>query len=88
MPIISDEAITPSRPQLSNRTVVLCSICFFATLFGSSAITISFTEVIRAHAGSPAYWSVVTLMLIIWLVTLANMYRHAIAAILACKNTG
>jgi hypothetical protein len=88
MPIITDEANTPSRLQLSNRAVVLCTICFFATFFGSSAITISFSIVIRAHAGSPLYWSVVAAMLVVWFVTLINMYRHAILAILACKNTG
>lgn len=82
MPITSDEATAPNRLQLSHRAVVLCSLCFLATFFGSSAITISFSLVLQAHAGSPGYWSLVALLLVVWFVTLINMYRHAVAAIL------
>jgi hypothetical protein len=87
MPIV-DEASTPNRLLISNRALVLCSICFFATFFGSSAITISFSIVLRSHAGSLAYWSFVASMLVVWFATLINMYRHAILAILADKPTG
>jgi hypothetical protein len=78
MPILSDEAIVSRRLQLSKLALVLCFGCFFATLFGVVAITVSFRLVLENHAGSPAYWSMVAVLLMVWLASLINMYRLAI----------
>jgi hypothetical protein len=82
MPAPMDQALTPSCPQLSNRSLVLCYACFFATCFGASAISVSVSLVLQSHAGSPAYWMMTALLLIIWFTTLINMYRITLAAIL------
>jgi hypothetical protein len=41
--------------------------------------------VLQAHAGSTAFWLVTIMLLIIWFVTLINMHRIALAAILVEK---
>jgi hypothetical protein len=78
MPILSDEAIVSRRLQLSKHALVLCFGCLFATLFGVVAITLSFRLVVENHAGSPAYWSMIAVLLLVWLASLINMYRLAI----------
>jgi len=83
MPVPVDQAIVPHRLQLSNRSLVLCCVCFFATFFGASAITISCSLVLQDPPGLPAYWLVTAIpFLIVWFATLINMYRLTIMAIL------
>jgi len=84
MPAPVNQAVIPGRPhQLSTYALVLCCGCFLATFFGASAVTLSLSLVLQAHAGSTTYWMVTAAMLIIWLVTLINMHRIALAAVLA-----
>jgi hypothetical protein len=84
MPVPADQAVIPSRPQqLSTRAMVLCCACFLATFFGASAVTLSLSMVLQAHAGSTAYWMMSVMLLIIWLATLINMHRIALATVLA-----
>jgi hypothetical protein len=78
MPVLSHEATISHRLQLSKHALVLYCSCLFATLFGVLAITISFQLVVENHAGSPAYWSTVAVLLVTWLGSLFNMYRLAI----------
>lgn len=86
MPAAFGQAIVPGRPQqLSVHAMVLCCVCFLTTFFGASAITLSLSLVLRAHAGSTAYWMVSAMLLIIWFVTLINMHRIALAAVLVEK---
>jgi len=86
MPAPVGQAIIPSRQQqLSNHAMVLCCVCFLLTFFGASAVTLSLSIVLQAHAGSTAYWLVTALLLIIWFVTLINMHRIALAAVLVEK---
>jgi hypothetical protein len=83
MPAPVGQAIIPSRQQqLSNHAMVLCCVCFLSTFFGASAVTLSLSLVLQAHAGSTAYWLVTVLLLITWFVTLINMHRIALAAVL------
>lgn len=78
-----DQAVIPRRPQqLSTYATVLCCACFLATFFGASAVTLSMSLVLQAHADTTAYWTVTAAMLVIWLVTLVNMHRIALAAVL------
>jgi hypothetical protein len=83
MPVPVDQAIVPRRLQVSSRALVLSCVCFVATSFGASAITISFSLILRTHAGSPAYWWIVAVLLTFWFLTLVQMYWLTIAAILA-----
>jgi amino acid transporter len=84
MPVSVDQAVIPSRPQqLSARAMVLCCACFLATFFGASAVTLSLSLVLQAHADSSAYWTMSVMLLIIWFVTLVNMHRVALATVLA-----
>ncbi len=86
MPAPVGQAIVPGRPQqLSVHAMVLCCVCFLATFFGASAVTLSLSLVLQAHAGSIAFWLVTIMLLIIWFVTLINMHRIALAAILVEK---
>jgi len=86
MPAPMDQAIVPGRPQqLSQSAMVLCCVCFLATFFGASAVTLSLSMVLQAHAGSTTFWLVTALLLIIWFVTLINMHRIALAAVLVGK---
>lgn len=83
MPAPVDQAIFPRRPQqLSTHAMVLCCVCFLATFFGASAVTLSLSLVLQANAGSTAYWLMTALLLIIWFATLINMHRIALAAVL------
>jgi amino acid transporter len=85
MPVYMDQAAVPHRLHLSNRALVLCWTCFLATFFGASAITLSLSFVLQAHAVFPAYWAywwIAAALLVIWFATLINMYRLTIAAIL------
>lgn len=82
MPVRVEQAIVPRRLQLSSRAVVFCCVCFVATSFGASTITISLSLILNSHAGSPAYWSMAALLLTLWFATLINMYRLTVAAIL------
>jgi hypothetical protein len=82
MPVLSDAATVPHRPQISKSARLLCCSCLFATLFGAVAIAISFRMVLQENAGSPSYWSGVALLLIFWLLSLINMYRIAIRQML------
>lgn len=81
MPVPADQAIVPRRLQLSGRALVLGCVCLAATALGASAVAVSFSLVLATRAGSPAYWSVAALLLVLWLATLINMYRLALAAI-------
>jgi hypothetical protein len=83
MPVLSDAATVSHRLRISKYALVLCCSCLFATLFGAIAIAVSFRIVILAHAGSPLYWSIVAMMLTVWLVSLLNMYNLAIRAAFA-----
>ena len=84
MPAPMDQAVIPRRPQqLSTRAMILCCACFLATFFGASAVTLSLSLVLQAHAGSSAYWLVSLVFLIIWFATLINMHRIALATVLA-----
>jgi|ERR1700761_3242713 hypothetical protein len=82
MPVLSDAATVPHRPQISKYALLLCCSCLFATLFGAVAIAISFRMVLQENAGSPAYWSGVVMLLVFWLLSLINMYRIAIRQVL------
>ena len=78
MPILSDEAAVSHRLRLSKLALIRCCSCFFATIFGTIAITVSFRLVVQVHGGTPVYWSTFAILLVIWLVSLINMYRLAI----------
>ncbi len=79
-----DQAVIPRPPQqLSTYAMVLCCVCFLATFFGASAVTLSLSLVLKAHAGSVTYWMITLMLLIIWFATLINMHRIALAAVLA-----
>ena len=82
MPVPVDQAVVPRRLQLSSRALVFSCVCFLATSFGASAITLSLSMVVRADAGSPQYWWVATTLLVGWFATLLHMYRVTVAAIL------
>ena len=82
MPAVMDQVVVPRRLHLSNRALVLCWICFLATFFGGSAITLSLSLVLQTHVAFPAYWWIAAALLVIWFATLINMYRLTIAAIL------
>jgi hypothetical protein len=88
MPVLSDEALVSRRLQLSKHALVLCFGCLFSTLFGVVAITLFFRLVAENHAGSPAYWSMIAMLLLVWLASLINMYRHAIRQARAVGNHG
>lgn len=84
MPAPVHQAVIPRRPQqLSTYAMVLCCVCFLATFFGASAVTLSISLVLQARAGSTAFWMVTAALLVIWFVTLVNMHRIALAAVLA-----
>jgi hypothetical protein len=83
MPVQLDQAVVPRRLQLSIRSLVLSCVCFLATCFGASAITISMSLILSAHAGSVAYWSTTGVLLVLWFATLISMYRFTLAAIVA-----
>ena len=86
MPAPVGQAIVPGHPQqLSVHAMVLCCVCFLATFCGASAVTLSLSLVLQAHAGSTAYWMMTITLLIIWFVTLINMHRIALAAVLVEK---
>jgi hypothetical protein len=79
-----DQAVIPRPPQqLSTYATVLCCVCFLATFFGASAVTLSLSIVLQHHTGTTAYWLVSATLLAIWLATLINMHRIALAAVLA-----
>ena len=83
MPAHVNQAVIPRPPQqLSTYALLLCCGCFLATFFGASAVTLSLSLVLQAHAGSIAFWLVTALLLIIWFLTLINMHRIALAAVL------
>ena len=83
MPVPVDQAVVPQqRLQLSNGALVLSCVCFLATAFGASAITLSLSMLVRADAGSPQYWWVATTLVAGWFATLLHMYRVTVAAIL------
>ncbi|QNI32650.1 hypothetical protein H7849_01115 [Alloacidobacterium dinghuense] len=82
MPVSVGQAVVPRRLPLSNRALVLSWICFLATFFGASAITLSLSLILQVNAVSPAYWWLAATLLILWFATLINMYRLTIAAIL------
>jgi len=86
MPAQVNQAVIPRRPQrLSTYAIVLCCVCFLATFLGASAVTLSLSLVLQAHAGSTAYWLASGALLIIWFTTLVNMHRIALAAVLVEK---
>lgn len=83
MPAPVYQAIFPRRPQqLSTHALVLCCVCFLSTFFGASAVTLFLSLVLQSHAGSTVYWLITATLLIIWLITLINMHRIALAAVL------
>jgi len=84
MPAPVDHVVIPGHPQqLSTHAIVLCCACFAATFVGASAITLSLSLVLRADAGSSAYWVVSLILLAIWFATLIHMNRIALATVLA-----
>ena len=86
MPAPVDQAVIPRHPrQLSTYAMVLCCACFLATFLGASAVTLSLSLVLQAHAASSAYWMVTAALLIIWFATLIRMHRVALAALLAAR---
>ena len=81
---VSADLVHVRQPrQLSKRARGLCWACFAATFFGASAIAISFSLVLSANAGSPLYWTVAALLLMLWFASLTNIYRLTVAVILA-----
>lgn len=88
MPILSDEATVSHRLQLSKLALIRCCSCFFATIFGTIAITVSFRLVAQVHGGTPAYWSTFAILLVVWLASLINMYRLAIGELRAAARRG
>lgn len=78
-----DQAVIPRRPQqLSTYAIVLCCACFLVTFFGASAVTLSLSLVLKAQAGTTAFWTVTAALLLVWFATLVNMHRIALAAVL------
>jgi len=88
MPVLSDEAIVSRRLQLSKLALIRCFGCFFATIFGTIAITVSFRLVVQVHGGTPVYWSTFAILLVVWLASLINMYRLAIGELRAAVRRG
>src|SRR5271157_550972 len=88
MPAISIEAPIPSRLQISSRTLFRFSVCLLATLFGVFAITVSLRFVVHLHAASLADWSVLAVLLAVWIATLINMYRLAFVALCVDRSQG
>lgn len=82
MPAVTNQAVVPHRLLLSNRALVLCWVCFLATFFGASAITLSLSFVLQSQVVFPAYWWMAAMLLVLWFASLVNMYRLTIEAIL------
>jgi len=88
MPAILYEAPTPSRLQISSRTLFRFSVCLLATLFGVFALTVSLRFVVQFHAALLADWSVSAVLLAVWIATLINMYRLAFVALCVDRSRG
>ena len=70
----------PSAAHLSTHTVALCFGCLAATFLGVSLITLSLLMIMTAHAGSPEYWSIAAILLLVWLLSLIRMLRMAVVS--------
>jgi len=55
------------------------SICILATLIGAMIIRLFINRVSAEQAGTTAYWSLASALFAGWLLSLANMWRIAIA---------
>lgn len=83
MPVLS--ITKPSPVELAppdsaiRRAFFRVSICIIATLIGAIIIRFFVYRVAAEQAGTTAYWSLASALFAGWLLSLANMWRLAIA---------
>lgn len=72
--------------SVTRRAFFRVSICILATLIGAMIIRFFVYRVAAEQAGTTAYWSLASALFAGWLLSLANMWRIAIANLVEVRK--